>query len=184
MDISKYLNWLKLSPRYLFPLSLLSGFLLFASPQTTDIFGLTHFVTQYRPIIGIIFLLSSTLVISSWGLSGFGWLKSKLLQRAKAKNRRKRLHNLTFEKKSILSGYINNQTRTQYLDMGSGIVNELDLSGIIYRSSIVADAVDSWSYNIQPWAWEYLNQHPELVSISEEEIDNLPSVETVRRSSR
>jgi hypothetical protein len=28
---------------------------------------------------------------------------------------------------------------------------------------------DEWSYNIQPWAWEYLHKHPELVTISDEE---------------
>lgn len=55
--------------------------------------------------------------------------------------------------------------------MGSGIVNELVVLGIIYRSSNFADTVDEWSYNIQPWVWEYLHQHPELVSISEEEIN-------------
>lgn len=180
MDVSKYMEWLKLSPKHLFPLALSSGVLLFSNDNHTGILGLTSFVNQYRPIIGIIFLLSFALIVTSWGLSIFEWGKNKWLNKKRIQNMKKRLHKLTLEEKGVLSQYIQNQTRTQYLGIDSGIVKELEISGVIYRSSNVGD-ITHWSYNIQPWAWEYLNKHPYLVSISKEKASKLTQSGRLRR---
>jgi len=79
-----------------------------------------------------------------------------------------RLHNLTAEEREILRGYIGNGTKTQLLDIQSGVVNELEEVFIIYRSSNIGH-LSGWSYNIQPWAWDYLNKHLELLFSNEEE---------------
>ena len=172
MDFSKFADWIKLSPRYLFPLSISSGFLLFVSDNTLEILGLTVFVDQYRSIVGIIFLLSSSLVITSWGLATYDWFRKKIRQKTKVREMQKRLQNLTLEEKKLLAGYIDNQTRTQYVSIDSGVVNELEISKIIYRSSNVGN-LDCWSYNIQPWAWEYLNKNSHFVKLSEEDVNKL-----------
>jgi hypothetical protein len=40
MDMSRFVEWIKLSPRHLLPLSLFTGFLLFAPPRWLAVFGL------------------------------------------------------------------------------------------------------------------------------------------------
>jgi hypothetical protein len=51
------------------------------------------------------------------------------------------------------------------------VVNGLEIKKVIFRASNIGD-LDEWAYNIQPWAWEYLNDHPELFTLNEKEILN------------
>jgi hypothetical protein len=78
------------------------------------------------------------------------------------KGAKERLHNLTADEREILQNYIGNRTKTQELDIRSGVVNELENDFIIYRASNIGH-LGGWAYNIQPWAWDYLNEHPELI---------------------
>ena len=78
----------------------------------------------------------------------------------------RRLQSLTDEEIHILSAYIMRKTRTQYLSIQSGVVKGLVHDNIIYRSSNVGSleyGAMAFAHNIQPWAWEYLNDHPEIV---------------------
>ena len=168
MDFSKYIEWVKLSPRYLFPIAISSGILLFSGETIIETLGLAEITNSYRSIIGIIFLLSFALVVASWGLSLGNIIKNAWLRNRKFRNLKKRISDLTLEEKDVLLGYIQNQTRTQYLSIENGVVIELESLGIIYRSSNIGD-IESWSYNIQPWAWKYLNEHPELLLMTENE---------------
>lgn len=166
MDFSKILEWLKLSPKYLIPISLVSGFALFASSDILEIFGINSLVAQIRPYLGIIFLLSSALLITNVVMSVYFWIQNKYQEGNNLRMLQKRLHSLTDGEKRILEHYINNQTRSQYLSMLDGVVNGLELENIIFRSSNVARGVDRWAYNIQPWAWEYLNKHRNLLVLT------------------
>ncbi len=65
VDFSRYLDWIKLSPRYLLPIFLFTGFVLFAPPEVLDPFGLTDLVARYRPVFGLVCALSATLLLSS-----------------------------------------------------------------------------------------------------------------------
>jgi len=53
--------------------------------------------------------------------------------------------------------------RTQYFEISDGIVQGLFLEGILFRPSNVSSHYTTWAYNIQPWVWDYLNKHPDLV---------------------
>ncbi len=64
MDWTKIVDWIKLSPKYLLPISLFSGALLFIDPNWISFFGLNNFVIQFRPFISIIFFLSDALLLS------------------------------------------------------------------------------------------------------------------------
>jgi hypothetical protein len=79
---------------------------------------------------------------------------------------KKRLHRLTIEEKQILRGYVEGQTRSMNLNVSSGIVNGLVGESIIYRASNLSNPMAgfmAFSYNIQPWAWDYLNKHRDLL---------------------
>ena len=164
VDISKLVDWVKLSPRYLLPLSLFTGFVLFAPKKWLVVFGLVGFVADYRPWFGVAFLLSTALLLSAAFTALYGWAKAKREEATSLRSRRERLHHLSEPEKEILRGYIEGETRTQYLSMTDGVVGGLVAERILFRASSLGQSFDYFAYNIQPWAWEYLNEHRKLLS--------------------
>lgn len=163
MDISKFLDWIKLSPRHLAALAIASGFLLFARDKWLETIGLSEFAPKYKAYIGIIFLLACALLASQI----LSWLYLRVSERRKwarkIKNATKHLNSLTEEEKGMLRGYIESSSRTQYLPIGSGVVRGLEWDMILIQASDIGDLED-WPYNIQPWAWDYLHKHPEILN--------------------
>jgi hypothetical protein len=172
MDFSKLSEWLKLSPKYLFPISLVTGFGLFAPVNILEIFGITSLVAQIRPYLGVVFLLATALLITNLFTSLYVRVRNKHQATENLKTMQERLHSLTGDEKYILQHFISNQTRTQYLPMDDGVVNGLELEKIIFKASMVGQ-LDEWAYNIQPWAWKYLNNHHELLSLNKKELQNI-----------
>lgn len=160
--IGKVTDWIKLSPKYLLPISLATGFIIFAKPEWLQLLGLTDLRAKYLSWIGAIFLLSTVLLLSHTAITFSSWVRKRFHMKRALKGAKERLHNLTAEEREILRNYIGNGTRTQELDIASGVVNELENDFIIYRSSNIGH-LSGWAYNIQPWAWDYLNKHPELI---------------------
>ena len=157
---------LKLSPRYLLPVAIVTGFLTLGGETTLDSIGLKQIRHQYRPWISLAFLASTAVVVGHLVTEGSMHLKKRHEEREAQKNALRRLHNLTTVEKVILARYIDRQTRTQNLDVGSGVVNGLEHEGIIYRASQIGH-LDRWPYNIQPWAWKYLNKHRHLLLVED-----------------
>jgi len=154
---------IKLSPRYLLPIWIFTGFVVFAPKELLSIFGLTDIVSSYRPYFGLAFLLSGALLVSSACIAFYEWLKRKHRERVTRTFRHQRLRQLTEDEKAILRGYIEGQTRTQVLSMSDGTVGQFVVEKILFRASSLGSVADYFPYNIQPWAWEYLNEHPELL---------------------
>jgi Super-infection exclusion protein B len=140
-----------------------SVILLFAPTNVLDMLGLTTLVPQYRPLIGTVFLLSSSMLIVRLGIETQRFIKQNRDKSRWRESGRRRLQALTTQEQAILQGYINMRTRSQFLDSQDGVVNGLEAEGIIYRASLVGE-LDNWAYNIQPWAWDYLNAHRELLT--------------------
>jgi hypothetical protein len=156
---------IKLSPRYLLPICLLSAFLVFAPPQVLSIFGLGDIVSRYRPWFGLAFLLSAALLASSATIAFRQRLKERRLGKNVLRYQRYRLHHLTEGEKQILRGFIEGQTRTQQLPIWDGRMRQFEIEQIIFRASELSQHPGThFAYNIEPWAWDYLNKHPELLS--------------------
>ncbi len=164
VNIGKLVEWIKLSPRHLVPLSLFTGFILFAPQRWLAIFGVVGFVSDYRPWFGVAFLLSTALLISAAIVAGYGWAKQKREKVALLRSKRERLHHLSEAEKEILRGYIEEGTRTQHHSMSDGVVCGLQAECILFRASSLSCGWDVFAYNLQPWAWDYLNKHPKLLS--------------------
>ncbi len=159
MDISKFIEWIKLTPRYLLPIALVSGFLLFAPNTVQKVFGTLKFVEQFRFWIGLIFLLSTSLTISDLTIKTIALVSKNIKAKRTSNNMVKQLYSLSPEERTILARYIFGNTKTLPLSVASGVVNGLEIMKIIFKSSHLAYLVDSWPYNIQPWVWVYLNEH-------------------------
>lgn len=160
--IAKLIGQFK-STRYIFAISVISGILLFSPKNIVNNLGVSLFIQKYRVWVGIAFLVSCGFWIADIGVVLLKKQKSKTKLKAKINQREEKVKSLTHEEKEILSYYIDNQTRTQLLPFDSGVVTELVYYNIIYRSSSIIDMNFELAYNIQPWAWDYLNKHPELL---------------------
>ncbi len=164
MDFSRYLDWIKLSPRYLLPLSLFTAFVLFAPQDMLARFGLVGLLSEYRPYFGLVFLLSTTLLLTAALAAVYDWIMQSRRERAWLKEKEQRLHRLAEPEKDILRRFVYGGTRSQKLSMSDGTVGGLEAEHIIFRSSNVGN-IESWAYNIQPWAWDYLTSHPGLLAL-------------------
>ncbi len=169
MDFSKLIEWIKLSPKYLLPISLISGLLIFSNEKSLNVFGLNEFVNKFRSLFGIIFLVSVALVISDLILHLFAFGKNLYLKLSIQKMRKAKLMNLTPDQKDLLYRYIYYNTRAQNFPVMDGNITELVYFKIIYQASIVG-WLEDWAYNIQPWAWDYLQKHKAEI-FSEEDIE-------------
>lgn len=171
IDFSKFLDWLKLSPRYLFPLALVTGFVLFMPDSVLDIFGVTAFVASYRGYIGIVFLISFALILTEATLLGYRKYSERRNKSKAAQTLETLLKNMTLDEKRILRQYTERNTKTAYFDMENGVVGGLEDHGIIYKATNVGRA-DRWAYNIVPAVWDYLQKHPEILSTSDNTTTN------------
>jgi hypothetical protein len=137
---------------------------LFIPSSIVGKLGLLKYREEGKPYLGLSFLLLSVIIVSRVIGMVITWYDHHLFLRTK----KKRLHVLTAEEVQILRGYIEGQTRTSYLSIQSGVVKGLSAEGIIYRSSNLSApgyGFASFAHNIQPWAWQYLNEHRDLLGL-------------------
>lgn len=165
LDPARLTEWLKLAPRYLFPLALVSGFLLFAPDRWLGPLGLAGVRDGWpQPYLGAIFLLSCALLVSALGVALWDSVVARRDEHRRMRLRKERLANLTPEERTLLRGYLDDDTRSQYLPWESGVVKGLEHEGVIYRAARISRGGTSFAYNIQPWAWKHLRENPELLA--------------------
>lgn len=123
-------------------------------------------VLQYRekgkPYFWLLFILVTISVIAAI----VGVIKFKIQGYLFKRSGQKRLLFLTTDEKNVLRRYIEGKTRCSYLDASSPLVQELVSEFIIYRSTRISSPMHGFAafgFNMHPWAWEYLNEHPELL---------------------
>lgn len=169
MDIlGKIKDWLTMGMVPLVGLAIASGIVLFAPIPLLQTLGLDTGVEKVRPYLGGAFLLSIS-VLTAMGVKGV-WdalLKRYLQDALRIRFLRKELHALTEDEKAILRPYIERQTRSQDFSMQDGVVLGLQQRKIIIRIGSIGQTGFGFNFpfQIQPWAWEYLNMHPELVNL-------------------
>jgi hypothetical protein len=165
--LGNLLKWLKPTPRYLVAMCLATGILLFLPPQyTPDGLRLQTKALneQYGTWIVAAFLVSTALTLTAFTANAYAWLKPKITEHSGLRRGRQRLRKLTPPEKSILALYVAQNTRTQYLTMTDGVAAGLEHQHIIYRATHLSQsAYLAFAYNLQPWAWDYLTAHPDLL---------------------
>jgi len=150
---------LKQPLRYSVAIGIVVAVVLFAPDSIVNKLGMLKYRDEGKPDFGAVLLLCVALTIAS----GIGAAGSKINDYRFLRARKKRLHRLSVEEKQILRAYIEGQTRSLMLDIASGVVNGLEQETIIYRSSSLGHLMSGFAYNIQPWAWDYLNKHRDLL---------------------
>jgi hypothetical protein len=165
MDPSKFLDWIKLSPKYLLGLAVFAGLLLFAPNSFIERLGLVEIVDKNRTWVGLAFILVISLLSVNLFEPVIGYFKEKWNKWKTRKSQEHRLNNLTLEEKAIMRGYILKNTRTQYLRVDDGVVRGMEREGLIYMASNLGGVGFSFNFafNIHPWAWTYLSNHQDLI---------------------
>jgi hypothetical protein len=162
--IGKLLDWVKLSPKKLAAIFIFSGLVLFAPEKWLDVLGLVVLRNNARFLFGFAFGLSGAVLLVeagafAWGIVNRKWTTAAILRRGL-----RRLHDLSKPKKEILRNYIEGGTRTQKFCLSDGVAAGLMAEGILAWLTSMSSSYDYFAYNIQPWAWEYLNKNRKLLS--------------------
>jgi hypothetical protein len=147
----------------LFAIALFTGIVLFGPSWLLDTLGMTDWVARYRAYFGLLFLLSAVLLLSRWGMAVYDWVQRRRQESQRLEQKQQWLHGLSEPEKQVLRQFLDNETTTRQLSMSDGVVGGLAAKGILFRSSPLGSAQFTFAYNIQPWAWEYLNSHPNLL---------------------
>nr|DAL55178.1 MAG TPA_asm: Super-infection exclusion protein B [Caudoviricetes sp.] len=163
MSVSDFLNILKLPFKYLVAILLILSFLLFAPSSYIANLGINELINEYRTYIGLAFICDLFFILVD--------VLSLLMKYLRALKKyysitfigKRKIKQLTPEEKSILRYYIQEQTRTQTLPFNDGVVAELSNLAIIYRASSLSLGGVEFDYNLNDWAWKYLNKNKDLL---------------------
>jgi len=164
MDWSKgILEFLKLTPKNVLPLTIISSFFLFAPKSWLNTLSILEIQQEYQITIGLVFLFSIAILITHLIFGFLNKVKNIWFKRQVKLIIIKQLHQLTEDEKQILRYYIAENTRANTLRYDDGIVKGLEKNFIIYRSSNLGNMVEGFPYNISDIAWDYLHENYNLL---------------------
>jgi hypothetical protein len=156
-------EWLKEPEKYLPPVAIACGIVLLYPPSAADPLDVAAIRNKFHTELAAAFLLSVSAIIWRVGVVTVLWARKEFRSHQARSAIRTRLRSLTEPEKRILRRYLKNQTRTIYLDSADGVAGGLFSANIIAPGAGYAYSRASVAYNIEPLAWEYLNQHQELL---------------------
>jgi hypothetical protein len=164
MDITQPLGWLKLPQTVLWGLLIVSGLMLWGPPQFVTGLGLASFIQVYRMYLGVAFLFFAVATVPRLVANIVSWPLHAIQERRAGKQRIARLSDLSPQEKALVCHFLVNDTRSVTLSYTDGLTQGLVHAGIIYRASNLSQGGTRFAYNIQPWAWDYLREHPEILN--------------------
>jgi hypothetical protein len=158
---------LSLDYRSLFIVAIISWFFVLTPIRFWSSFSLNEFYVTLRPWSVIIAVVASLWLMSGAiydTLVGFrNALGGSLAPRRMQRGRGEILNSTSRVEREVLATYLANDTTTLAFDFRNGIVNGLIKKGILYHASQGTNPLSyDFDTNIHPWAYEYINAHPEL----------------------
>jgi len=132
--------------------------------------GLGDFRRDHLPWLGggLVVTSASLLIAILWSVGPLAnrWWEELRLE-AKV---RERLKKLAPDEKKVFQLYKDGKTRSQYFYPWDGVVLGLMNEGLLYRPTLGGLDLfrgDKFPFNIQPWVWDYLDKHPDLLGLDE-----------------
>jgi hypothetical protein len=111
-----------------------------------------------------VFILSSSIFLAKIAEKSVPVFGRTLRERRIVRHNQKQLAALSPPEQRVLAEYLKNNTTTRAQHISDGVVGGLVAKRILYQASIAGHPGSlSFDHNLQPWAWEILKQHPELV---------------------
>lgn len=162
------LSLLQASPYLFLGIAIASGISLFAPIIILESLGIIDLVANHRSIIGLTFLISISILLSTIIANGVKLIKPALIESWNVSQYKKELFALSLPEKKILAQYVQGNTTTLPQSIRDGVVGGLVGKKILYWSSNISHPSYGdilFDCNIQPWAWKKLNQCPKLINI-------------------
>ena len=157
--VNKILGFFKLTPRHLATFAITSLIVFLMPTDFVKTIIPTPFRNYYRPISGLVFLLSiSGLIVEVVIFISKPVSHYLFIQKGKA-----RLRSLTEEEKNILRKYVTGQSRTHHFSSMDGAASELETFGILVSSGEHYHVMQGIPYGISDWALKYLKDNSRLL---------------------
>ncbi|MDY7096013.1 MAG: superinfection exclusion B family protein [Acidobacteriota bacterium] len=171
LDLKKAVEWVKLAPRHLLGILLTAAMYLVMPGLWLEYLGLGSVDQVIRPWVSGVLMISAGLVLAHGFALAADYVRDKFGARSERKMLEERLNNLAEDERQVLARFLANNTKTQVLSYQYGPANGLEAADILFRSSNIGSGDCQFSYTIQPWAWDALHRHPEIVGMTVEELD-------------
>lgn len=157
---------LKLPNKILVPLSLVSGVILFSPNKLLEKIYLINFRENWGFIIGLSFLVSTAIILTSVGITLYKFLREKYDNKQFKKISFKVMKEMDNYKKSIVYSLFLEESNTKYLSMNDGAIKSLEGLGMIAKVNNFISSYDlaygKLNYFLQPWVVKMLKDNSEL----------------------
>ncbi|TMN21881.1 superinfection exclusion B family protein [Lentibacillus cibarius] len=167
--MNNIVNILKLPPTIMSGLAIASGLLLFLPDHIIDKLYMTDLKEEYGLLIGGVFIISVSILVSYIGVSVSKAIYSKIINEKRVKLRKKQLKKLNNEEKELLKYFMDQPDKTLKLPMNNGITIKLQYYKIITpagNNHLVLATDMRIPYFLQPWVQEFLSVNPHLLESS------------------
>ncbi len=157
LKVTKYLETIPVI--FLLTITFALGLCLFLPTEFARTLGVEAFRREYRIFLGPGLILT----LSFLGARFFNLLWERKKEKQNLKELQESLNHLTPEEKGYLAVFIHEQKNTINVGLDDGIMQGLKIKKIVYRASNQGNVMEGFPFNLQPWAREYLDKHPQLL---------------------
>jgi hypothetical protein len=163
--IKNLIDFVKLPAHLLGALVVASGILLFLPENMIQKFYMTSFRDEYGFIIGIIFVVSISILSALLVRKIYTVINDKRTNKKVIEGQRKYLLKASNEKVSLICEFLRQPTHTLTLPMNDGLVIELQNFYVISpagQTHLVSMLNPEITYFLQPWVLERIDADEEL----------------------
>jgi hypothetical protein len=150
----------KIPAAFLVAIVTVLALILFLPLEAAKTFAIDEFRDKYRVYLGPTLLLTISFLVARMYL----FFMRGHTQKKKLKIKQESLHSLTPDEKGYLLPYIQDQLNTIQVGMDDGVMGGLVAKSITYRASNMGDMLNGFAFNLQQWARDYLEMHPNLLN--------------------
>ncbi len=161
-----FVDFLKLPPYILGALAVASGILLLLPDKVINKLYMIEFRDKYGFTIGIIFIVSLSILTILLVLKIYHFFYDKRLDKKVAEGQLKYLRNMSRDKVMIVNAFLQERTHTLELPVNDGLVIELQHFGIITpagQTHLVSMPDPRIKFFLQPWVENKIRSDDELM---------------------
>lgn len=158
---------LKLPTKIIVAICIATGSILFLPNKLIEKMYMTNFRNKYGFIIGIVFIISASILIVSFAIRFYEFINEMYSKKKFDKNIKKLLQELDAYKRLLVYGLYTQDNHTSELPLNDGAVIYLEKMMVINKATTqyaVSDLQNPvFPYFLQPWVIKELDNNEELL---------------------